>query len=311
MGASMKAIYARARWALVVGMGSGLLFGLSACRPVDPSAAAPVSAGPTDEKTRHALTGTVVSVLTERGTLLVDHDEIPGYMPRMTMEFHVGGGDLSLAQVGARLRATLVEEAEGKFSLEGIWWGDDVSEATVRSAAAGLREDTNIRGRGAYREVGENLPDFALYNQNGDVVAAAKWRGKQILMNFIFTRCPVATMCPAATAKMIETQALAKEAGVANLELVSITLDPEYDTPGVLREYAEVRGIDTSNFSFLTGPEGAIKDLFRQFGILTEMKGGVLNHTLATLLINPDGKIVWRADGSGWSPAEFVKRMKR
>ncbi|TAG27174.1 MAG: electron transporter SenC [Verrucomicrobia bacterium] len=292
-------------------MGSGLLFGLSACRPVDPSAAAPVSAGPTDEKTRHALTGTVVSVLTERGTLLVDHDEISGYMPRMTMEFHVGGGDLSLAQVGARLRATLVEEAEGKFSLEGIWWGDDVSEATVRSAAAGLREDTNIRGRGAYREVGENLPDFALYNQNGEVVAAAKWRGKQILMNFIFSRCPVATMCPAATAKMIETQALAKEAGVANLELVSITLDPEYDTPGVLREYAEVRGIDTSNFSFLTGPEGAIKDLFRQFGILTEMKGGVLNHTLATLLINPDGKIVWRADGSGWSPAEFVKRMKR
>lgn len=266
---------------------------------------------PSDGKIRHPLTGTVVSVLAERGTLLVDHDEIPGYMPRMTMEFHVGGGDLSLATIGARLRATLVEEAEGKFSLEGVWWGDEVGESTVRAAAAGLREDTNIRGRAAYREVGENLPDFALYNQNGEVVAAAKWRGKQIMLNFIFTRCPVATMCPAATAKMIETQEKAKAAGVTNLELVSITLDPEYDTPGVLREYAEVRGIDTTNFSFLTGPEGAIKDLFRQFGILTEMKGGVLTHTLATLLINPEGKIVWRADGTNWSPAEFVGKMKR
>jgi protein SCO1/2 len=131
------------------------------------------------------------------------------------------------------------------------------------------------------------------------------------MLNFIFTRCPVATMCPAATQKMIRTQELAREAGVTNLELVSITLDPEYDTPGVLKEYAELRGIDTANFSFLTGPESAIKDLFKQFGILTEMKGGVLNHTLATLLINEQGRIVWRADGSGWSPEEFVGKMAR
>lgn len=78
-----------------------------------------------------------------------------------------------------------------------------------------------------------------------------------------------------------------------------------------MRDYAEARGIDTANFSFLTGPEGAIKDLFKQFGILTEMKGGVLSHTLATLLINEQGRIVWRADGSGWTADEFVERMKR
>ncbi|MBC8012325.1 MAG: SCO family protein [Burkholderiales bacterium] len=260
---------------------------------------------------RHPLTGTVVSVLAERGTLLVDHDEIAGYMPRMTMEFHVGVGDLALAKPGAALRATLVEESAGKFRLEGVWWGDAVRDATVRQAASALREDTTIRGRGAYREVGENLPSFALYNQNGEVVAAEKWRGKQIMLNFIFTRCPVMTMCPASTSKMIETQEKAKAAGVTNLELVSITLDPEYDTPGVLREYAEARAIDTTNFSFLTGPESAIQDLFKQFGILTEMKGAVLTHTLATLLINEQGKIVWRADGSGWSPEEFVGKMKR
>lgn len=285
-----------------------LTFGVNGCdrRPAEPAADVAEASDP-----RYPLSGQVISVLTERGTLLVDHEEIPGYMPRMTMEFHVGAGDLALAKEGASLRATLVEERGGKFRLEGIWWSDTTAETQIGRAAAALREDTSIRGRKAYREVGENLPNFALYNQEGEVIPSGRWRGKQIMLNFIFTRCPVATMCPAATMKMMRTQELAREAGVANLELVSITLDPEYDTPGVLKEYAEVRGIDTTNFSFLTGPEGAIKDLFRQFGILTEMKGGVLNHTLATLLIDEQGRIVWRADGSGWSPAEFVGKMAR
>jgi protein SCO1/2 len=235
----------------------------------------------------------------------------------MTMEFEVGPGDLALAKEGAALRATLVEPGEGRFRLEGIWWMDAVADGTVQKAAAQLREETNIRGRGAYREVGENLPDFALYDQNGQVAQAARWRGKQILVNFIYTRCPIATMCPLATSKMMETQRLAKEAGVANLELVSITLDPEYDTPGVLREFATTRGIDTSNFSLLTGPEGAIKDLLKQFGVMAELDGDaktevpLIKHTLATLLINEQGKIAWRADGSQWKPSEFVGKMKR
>jgi protein SCO1 len=280
-----------------------------ACKPPADATKAAVPAEASSG--RQPLTGRVVSVLKDRASLLVDHDEIPGYMPRMTMEFLVGAGDLALAREGAALRATLVEEGEGRFRLEGIWWVEATADAAVQQATSKLREDTTIRGRGAYREVGENLPDFALYNQEGKVVDAGRWRGKQILLNFIFTRCPVATMCPAATSRMMETQAKAKAAGVANLELVSITLDPEYDTPGVLLDYAAARGIDTSNFSFLTGPESAIKDLFKQFGILTEMKGGVLTHTLATLLINEQGRIVWRADGSGWSADEFVERMKR
>jgi Uncharacterized protein SCO1/SenC/PrrC, involved in biogenesis of respiratory and photosynthetic systems len=265
----------------------------------------------------HEITGRVVAVMADRGTLLVDHDEIPGYMPRMTMEFAVGPGDLALAKEGAELRARLVEDGEGQFRLESVWWQDPLADVAVRKAADQLREDTAIRGRSAYREVGENLPDFALYDQNGQVVEAARWRGKQIMLNFIYTRCPVATMCPLATAKMMETQRLAKEAGVRNLELVSITLDPEYDTPGVLREYAMTRGIDTSNFSFLTGPESAIKDLLKQFGVLSELEAGaqtevpLIKHTLATLLIDERGKIAWRTDGSQWSPKVFVEKMAR
>ena len=220
-------------------------------------------------------------------------------------------GDLAIAREGQRIKAELIPSDDGDFRLEKIWPIDPAADATVSAAANALRQDTTIRGKKAYREVGENLPDFALYDQTGAVVSAARFRGKQIVLNFIFTRCPVATMCPAATERMMTLQAEARKAGVPNLELVSITLDPEYDTPGVLKEYALARGIDTTNFSFLTGPENAIKDLLTQFGVITQFDGSILQHTLATLLINENGRIVHRADGSRWEVREFLEKMKR
>ena len=117
-------------------------------------------------------------------------------------------------------------------------------------------------------------------------------------------------MCPASTLKMMGTQKLARESGVNNIEFVSITLDPAYDTPAVLKDYATARGIDTTNFSFLTGPENAIKDLLTQFGVIAEFDGNLLKHTLSTLLIDENGRIIHRADGSAWEPADFVAKMR-
>jgi protein SCO1/2 len=270
---------------------------------------AAVAAAPKDE--RYPLTGEILRVETERKLLIVQHDEIKGYMPAMTMEFIVSAGDLALAKPGQRIRAEMVVVPGGDFRLEKIWPADQVVADAVSAGALQLRQDTHTRGKNAYREVGETVPDFALYDQSGRVVQSSRFRGKQIVINFIFTRCPVATMCPASTAKMMAMQRLAREAGVANLELVSITLDPAYDTPGVLREYADVRGIDTANFSFLTGPTTAIKDLLTQFGVIAEFEGDLIKHTLTTLLIDANGKIAHRADGSAWEPADFIAKMRK
>jgi len=155
------------------------------------------------------------------------------------------------------------------------------------------------------------LPDFALYNQDGRAVQAADFSGRQMMINFIFTRCPDPTMCPAATLRMMQVQKLAREAGVKNLELISITLDPEFDTPGVLRDYADAHGIDASNFSFLTGPEVAIKDLMTQLGVLAFQEGPLIRHTISTVLVNEEGRIIHRVDGSTWDPQDFVSRMRR
>lgn len=272
--------------------------------------AAPVQPAAPAEK-RYPITGEVLSSDPARKILIVHHDEIPGYMPEMTMEFLVSAGDLAVIQPGMRIRAEMIPSDTGDFRLDKIWPDDRTAAAAVEAGTKALRQDTMIRGRGVYREVGEQAPEFVLYDQNGTVVQSARFRGKQVMLNFIFTRCPVATMCPASTMKMMASQQLAKEAGVPNIEFVSITLDPAYDTPGVLKEYADVRGIDTTNFSFLTGPESAIKDLLAQFGVITAFEGNLINHTLATVLIDANGRIVHRADGSVWEPKDFVAKMKR
>ena len=298
--------------AAVGGVAVGLALGGCGRSEVPKTAAAPDPAAPASPVVadRYPLTGEITAVDLTRKVLVVHHDEIKGYMPAMTMEFLVSAADLAAAKPGQRIRADMIPSKEGDFRLEKIWPDDRAATAAIAAGARGLREDTMTRGKNAYREVGEAAPDFTLFNQEGQVIAGGHFRGKRVMMNFIFTRCPVATMCPASTAKMMAAQKLAREAGVSNIEFVSITLDPTFDTPSVLKEYASVRGIDTANFSFLTGPDAAIRDLLAQFGVIAEFEGDLLKHTLATLLIDERGKIIHRADGSVWEPRDFVAKLK-
>lgn len=275
-----------------------------------PVAATPSAPAAAPAEVRHPLTGEIVKVDAERQVLLVSHDKIPGYMMAMTMEFKVSKADLANARPGQRIRAELVERTED-FLLEKIWPDDTVTTTTLDAAAKALAQDTAVRGKEAYREIGENLPTFTLLDQAGQTVSASRFRGKRIVLNFIFTRCPIATMCPAATLKMAGLQQAAREAGVQDFELVSISMDPEYDTPGVLREYAEARGLDTTNWSFLTGPDAAVRHLLAQLGVIREFEGATIKHTLATVLIDEQGRIVHRVDGSVWQVEDFVRRLKK
>lgn len=260
---------------------------------------------------RFPLSGKVISADPARKVIVVSHDEVVGYMPAMTMDFPVSAGDAAAATPGERIRAQLVVSRDNTVRLEDIWPDDKASVDNVGAGARMLHQDTFEKGKGAFREIGEAVPDFVLYDQNARVVGSSRFRGKQVMVNFIYSRCPVANMCPLSTSKMMATQKLAREAGVSNIEFVSVTMDPAHDTPGVLRDYADQRGIDTTNFSFLTGPEPTIRDLLTQFGVIAEFKGELLDHTLATLLVDEKGRVAWRADGSQWQPKEFVERMHK
>ncbi len=278
---------------------TALLFAV-ACAPKKPSGVVGAT---------YPLHGEIVKVLPATKTIFVAHDAIGGLMPAMTMEFVVSSPELAALRPGQRITAQLVLVREGAFELRHIQPLDPVQARIVEARTKELRQDTFIRGKNAYREIGEQAPSFALLNQEGKAVDFSHFRGKQVVLNFIYTRCPVATMCPAATAHMTELQRWAREKGVTNLELVSISFDPTYDTPAVLREYASARGIDTSNFTFLTGPESAVRDLLTQFGVIVEPEENILKHTLATILFDANGRIVHRVDGTKWEPKDFLQRL--
>lgn len=303
----------KSRYSFSTLLAAGLLMGalLAGCGKAG-SAKAPASATPATPagEKRYPLKGEIVSIKPEEKILIVHHEAIPDYMPAMTMEFIVSSGDLANAKPGQRIRGEMVYR-NGDIHLEKIWPDDVATTAAVNAAAKALAQDTAMRGKEAYREVGEVMPDFTLLDQAGQPVSPTRFRGKQVVLNFIFTRCPIATMCPAATMRMMELQKAARAAGVTNFELVSVSLDPDYDTPGVLKEYATARGIDTGNFSFLTGPDAAVRQLLAQLGVIREFAGETIKHTLATVLINEQGKIIYRADGSVWQVDDFVRRLKK
>ncbi|MBL4574516.1 MAG: SCO family protein [Opitutaceae bacterium] len=265
---------------------------------------------PRKEERGHLLLGQVISIYEERSTLLVKHEANEGYMAAMTMELSVSRGDLGAVSEGMFIRARLVELEEGGFGLENIWLDDSEAYRIINKVNGELHKDTASRGQKVYRGIGEAIPNFALYNQDNEVVQPSQFLGKPMVVNFIYTRCPDATMCPASMVKMIQIQREASELNISDLELISITLDPEYDTPGVLHEYAVARGIDTTNFSFLTGPEYAISDLMKQLGLLSFPEEEFFRHSLSTLLISREGKIVYREEGSKWKPENFVKKLK-
>ena len=274
-----------------------------------PTPAAAVSASEPVER-HYPLKGEIVSVKAAEQILIIHHDDIPDYMPSMTMEFKVGQGDVANAKPGQRIRGEMYVKG-GEVFLEKIWPDDAQTVSQIAAATNALTQDTAMRGKGAYREIGETAPDFTLFDQEGHAVAMSRFRGKQVMLNFIFTRCPIATMCPAATTRMMAVQKAAQTAGITNLEIISISFDPANDTPGVLKEYAAARGIDTSNFSLLTGPDAAVRHLLAQMGIIREFEGETIKHTLATLLINEQGQIVHRVDGSQWLVEDFISRMHK
>jgi protein SCO1/2 len=118
-------------------------------------------------------------------------------------------------------------------------------------------------------------------------------------------------MCPASSTRMSDLQEAAREAGLMDLHFVTITFDPAFDSPGILRQYAEGYGLEPENFHLLTGTQETVDDLLRQFGILTIEEDGTINHTMATLLIDANGRVAFRKEGSTWSVQEFLQAAEK
>ena len=147
-------------------------------------------------------------------------------------------------------------------------------------------------------------PDFALTSQDGAPVKLADYRGKVVAVTFIFTLC--ADTCPVLTPMMSFVQdQLGNDFG-EKIRFVSITIDPERDTPEVLKEYAQAFGANLDGWSFLTGAPDAIREVTRRYGVFAaKAANGNIDHTFLTSIVDQRGILRVQYLGVRFNPEEF------
>lgn len=238
------------------------------------------------------------------GTLRIAHQAIPDYMPAMTMPFNIDPAALDQA---ARLHPG--DGVEFKFAVGETSRAYDFK---IIGSSRPTNEPAGAPSASARRlKEGAVIPPFALVDQSDRAFTDANLHGRRTILTFIFTRCPVPEFCPLMSKRFQTLQRQLAESPPAGpaVQLLSLTIDPEFDTPAILRAYGEGYGADPQRWRFLTGTTDQVTALTQAFAVHTEKNAGTLDHTLATALIGPDGRIekIWR--GNGWSVDEVLAAL--
>jgi protein SCO1 len=254
------------------------------------SRAAETATHPAPDGTREfVVKGVVKKVDQENGRLIIAHEAIPGFMDAMTMPFRVKEtGALTGIHAGNSVSFRLSVTAEQSWidnivKIVGFTPGttttnDEPAEAATASVASRPRHP---------------LLNYAFTNELGQPVRLADFRGQVLAMTFFFSRCPIPDYCPRLTKNFEEaSQKLRSIPGTpTNYHFLSVTFDPEFDTPDRLKAYGESFDYDTNHWSFLTGPSNEVAELARLSNMKYQRDGAFFNHDLRTLIIDGSGRL--------------------
>jgi protein SCO1/2 len=241
--------------------------------------------------------GVVHEVSQEERQALIDHEDIPGLMPAMTMNFAVYDRELLESfKPGDVIDFELTAE-RGSFFI------------TAASVVGKVEAEEGWSRMGEGLVPSDPAPPFELGDVSGETVSLAGLAGRVLLVDFIFTRCP--GPCPSLTSGHVSVQrALAPTVREAT-HFVSISIDPERDTPADLEAYARARGADLSDWSFLTGSPEVVAKVLQAYGVGTGRDtNGEIEHVLATFLIDPGGRIVKRYIGLDHDPKTIAADLE-
>ncbi|MFO7314947.1 SCO family protein [Rhodothermus marinus] len=244
--------------------------------------------------------GRVVGFGDDPHTLFIQHEEIPGYMPAMTMPFRT-------PDTAAVARLSLGDPIAFTFHVtrDSAWITDirRLPPGTRLNLDAGPRP--TLHGLPLLQE-GDPLPDATLLTQDSLQLRLSDLQGRALLLTFIYTRCPVPDFCPLMSRRFQQLQEPLKARFGDHTRLLTISFDPAYDTPSVLRRYAQQYTDDTRHWIFATGDTTTIRRLATQFGVHYEAAAGEIIHNLTTALVAPDGRIgrIWR--GNRWTTDEVL-----
>jgi len=241
----------------------------------------------------------------------LEHNAIPGLMEAMTMAYAVEDpAALTELHSGDRITATMEAEhdSQGPINLR-------LKDIVIVAQA---RPDYNPAVQYHVPAPGDVVPDFALLNQSGRTVRMAQFRGKVVALTFIYTRCPLSDYCPRMSRNfaMIEKALQADPRLYRGTHLLSVSFDPAYDTPKVLRSYGEAITGNYANETFshwdFAAPTAAVLPKMEQFfdvGV-TPGESGTLQHSLSTVVIGKDGRVVAFWPTNDWSVEELLAKVK-
>jgi protein SCO1/2 len=249
--------------------------------------------------------GKVVAVEPDKHSVTVSHEDVKGYMPAMTMPFTVPNeADLQFLAPGDEITATLVVDGSHS-SLEGLI----ITRQSANPAA--------LPGVTMAKE-GDDVPNFTLRNQDNREIHIQNYRGRTLLLTFIYTRCPVPDYCTLMSNNFAQIdRALSQDAGLyAKTHLLSISIDPSYDTPQVLRSYgaAHTERYQNETFAhweFAGGTTEQVKKIAEYFGLTYFPEKDQIIHALRTVIVKPDGKIAKIYTGNDWKTEEVLDEMKK
>jgi protein SCO1/2 len=258
---------------------------------------------PTAER-RFPIEGRVVSVDPAEHTITLDHHEVVGYMKAMTMGFPVRDAWVfKVVHPGDTVQATLV--VANDVHLENI-------SVTQARDSADLSSTSTMH----LPQKGEAVPDFYFVNQEGRPIHLAQFHGQPLLVTFIYSRCPLPNYCIRMSNNFAEiAQSLQQRnpAAFAKLQMLSISIDPEFDDPKVLRaygkNYAGAVDPDLKHWSLATGKPSDIRKAAEYFGLSYETRNGQIIHDLRTALVDADGKIADFYRGNEWKPSELASQI--
>jgi protein SCO1/2 len=249
--------------------------------------------------------GMVVGVNAAEQTVTISHRDIPHYMPAMSMPFHVRKtAELAGLYPGAQIEFQLVARQSGSYveRLRRIAPGQVIEDQGDRIALPPTRDQVSI---------GATMPDFSLTDQLHRPVRLSDFQGKVVAVDFIYTRCPLPDVCPRLSANFARVQTRFREKMGRELVLLSITIDPQYDTPGELLKYAKIWKAEARGWRFLTGADGDIEIVARRFGMNYWPEEGMITHTSQTGVIARDGRLAARMDGSAFAAGQLGDLIER
>jgi len=251
--------------------------------------------------------GQIIGFSENENRIFINHEEIPGYMDAMSMPFNVRDmQEVSEFSIGDAIRFEFHVTPDGSWIQNMIKIPDSLLTLSATPSRFGRLSGGEMS---MPLKVGEFVPDFTMIDQDGNPFSSDNLKGYTTVMTFIYTTCPVPDFCPLMSTNLDKLSDQLTDDELGKVKLISVTFDPEKDTPDVLKAYAKQHAQRGNRF-YLVGDSTNTARLTSAFGIFTTFATDQIIHNLQTAIVGPDGEIKALFSGNKWTVDELVDKLR-